>query len=179
MPQDCPHQRLAEYPEPERGASGELDQFWTREIERRRSRTRSWAGLASGGAGMLATGGLWLGALAGTDFYIGGVLMASAAAVAAGVPSAWLALRGAGGVWQSWESRPPVPRRSASKRGGAAKNLEQELLEVIERHGEITPARGALETSLTVEEAERKLSELTEKGHLEVRVEGGKLLYAL
>ena len=50
---------------------------------------------------------------------------------------------------------------------------------MIERHKEITPARATLETSLTVEEAERSLSELAQQGHLEVRVEGSKLVYSL
>jgi hypothetical protein len=35
------------------------------------------------------------------------------------------------------------------------------------------------ETPLTVAEADRMLSELAKGGHLEVRVEGGKLLYGL
>jgi hypothetical protein len=39
--------------------------------------------------------------------------------------------------------------------------------------------RAALETTLTVAEADRMLSELAQGGHLEVRVEGGKLLYGL
>jgi hypothetical protein len=37
----------------------------------------------------------------------------------------------------------------------------------------------ALETSLSVEQAERMLSELAGKGHLEVRVEHGRLFYSL
>ena len=36
----------------------------------------------------------------------------------------------------------------------------------------------ALETSLSVEEANRMLFELAAKGHLEVMVERGKLLYS-
>ena len=59
------------------------------------------------------------------------------------------------------------------------KHAERQLLEAIDRHGEITPARAALETTLTVAEADRMLSELAKGGHLEVRVEGGKLLYGL
>jgi hypothetical protein len=47
-------------------------------------------------------------------------------------------------------------------RGRAA---ERQLLVAIERHGEVTPARAALETSLTVAEADRMLGELAEKGH--------------
>lgn len=57
------------------------------------------------------------------------------------------------------------------------KHAERQLLEAIERYGAITPARAALETTLSVAEADRILSELVQKGHLEVRVEDGKLLY--
>lgn len=60
-----------------------------------------------------------------------------------------------------------------------AKSDERQLLEVIERHGKITPARAALETPLTVDEADRLLSELAQKGHLQVRVEEGKVVYTL
>ena len=56
---------------------------------------------------------------------------------------------------------------------------EKELLEALERRGRLTVAGVALETSLTVEEADRMLSALAAKGHLEVRVEHGRLLYAL
>jgi hypothetical protein len=56
---------------------------------------------------------------------------------------------------------------------------ERQLLEAIDRHGEITPVRAALETSLTVAEADRMLSNLAQGGHLEVRVKEGKLLYSL
>ncbi len=56
---------------------------------------------------------------------------------------------------------------------------EKELLEAIERHGEITPARAALETSLSVSEADRMLSELAKNGYIEVRVREGRLGYAL
>jgi hypothetical protein len=61
----------------------------------------------------------------------------------------------------------------------SAKRQEQQVLEVIERHGAVTPARVAMETTLTVAEADKKLHELAEKGHLEVRVQGGKLAYSL
>lgn len=61
----------------------------------------------------------------------------------------------------------------------AAKAKEKELLEAIRRHGETTAAGAALETSLSVAEADRMLSRLAAKGHLEVRVERGMLVYAL
>ncbi|CAN5835836.1 hypothetical protein BH23ACT11_BH23ACT11_27290 [soil metagenome] len=56
---------------------------------------------------------------------------------------------------------------------------ERELLEAIKAHGEITPAQAAMETSLTVSQAEGKLKELAAGGHLDVRVRGGGLFYAL
>ena len=56
---------------------------------------------------------------------------------------------------------------------------ERQLLEAIERKGEITPARAALKTNLSVEETERALSRLAERGHLDVRAEGGRLVYSL
>ena len=56
---------------------------------------------------------------------------------------------------------------------------EKELLEALARRGKLTVAGVALETSLTVEEANRMLSELAAKGHIEVVVEHGRLLYSL
>ena len=56
---------------------------------------------------------------------------------------------------------------------------EKELLEALGRRGGLTVAGAALETSLTVEEADRMLSALAAKGHLEVTVEHGRLLYSL
>jgi hypothetical protein len=43
---------------------------------------------------------------------------------------------------------------------------EQKLLEALGRHGKLTVAGVALETSLTVKEADRMLSALAAKGHL-------------
>ena len=63
--------------------------------------------------------------------------------------------------------------------GRAAGSGERELLEALRRRGEITPVEAAMETSLTVREAERLLKELAEGGHLDVRVRGGGLSYSL
>lgn len=60
-----------------------------------------------------------------------------------------------------------------------AEGKERELLGALAEHGELSPARAAMETSLSVAEAERRLKELAEGGHLEVRVRGGGLFYAL
>ncbi|MBX6765137.1 MAG: hypothetical protein IRY88_15885 [Rubrobacteraceae bacterium] len=56
---------------------------------------------------------------------------------------------------------------------------ERELLRALQAHGELTPAQAALETSLSVSEADRMLKELAEGGHLDVRVRGGALYYSL
>ena len=56
---------------------------------------------------------------------------------------------------------------------------EKELLGALARHGELTAARAALETSLSVSEADRMLSELAKEGHVEVRAREGRLGYAL
>jgi hypothetical protein len=56
---------------------------------------------------------------------------------------------------------------------------ERELLEAIRESGEISAASAAAMTSLTVAEADGRLRELAENGHLEVRVRGGAIFYAL
>lgn len=61
----------------------------------------------------------------------------------------------------------------------AAVDPERELLVALLSRGEMTSAGVAAETSLSVDEADRRLRELAEAGHLEVRVRGGGLFYAL
>jgi hypothetical protein len=56
---------------------------------------------------------------------------------------------------------------------------ERELLEAIRESGEISAASAAARTSMTVAEADRRLRELAENGHIEVRARGGAILYAL
>ncbi len=73
----------------------------------------------------------------------------------------------------------PAPHANAAVVGPEDKEAERQLLEAIDRHGQITPVRAALETPLTAAEADRMLSDLAKGGHLEVRTEGGKLLYGL
>ena len=68
-------------------------------------------------------------------------------------------------------SSPPLDVSEDSK--------EKELLGALARYGEITPTRAALETSLSVSEADRMLSELTKNGHIEVRAREGRLVYTL
>ena len=59
------------------------------------------------------------------------------------------------------------------------KSKERELLEALRDRGELIPAQAAVETSLSVREADEMLKELAEGGHLEVRVRGGALSYSL
>jgi hypothetical protein len=61
----------------------------------------------------------------------------------------------------------------------AANARERELLEALQSSGELTPAQAAMETSLTVNEADEMLKNLAAKGHLDVRVRGGGLFYGL
>jgi hypothetical protein len=56
---------------------------------------------------------------------------------------------------------------------------ESELLGALRERDEITPTQAAMETSLTVEEADDMLKDLAAKGHLEVRVRGGGIFYGL
>lgn len=67
----------------------------------------------------------------------------------------------------------------APKELPASNDKERELLGALREHGELTPARAAMETSLTVAEADKMLKELAEGGHLDVRARGGGLFYAL
>ena len=55
---------------------------------------------------------------------------------------------------------------------------EKELLRALGRRGKLTAVEASLETSLSVEEANRMLFELAARGHLEVTVEHGRLLYS-
>jgi hypothetical protein len=61
----------------------------------------------------------------------------------------------------------------------AANARERELLEALHSSGELTPAQAAMETSLTVNEADEMLKDLAAKGHLDVKVRGGGLFYGL
>jgi hypothetical protein len=59
-------------------------------------------------------------------------------------------------------------------------NREREILSAIrDNGGSITPAEAAMETSLTVREADGMLSELAGGGHLSVESRDGALFYSL
>ncbi len=84
-------------------------------------------------------------------------------------PAFGLLVRGIAGLSKG-ERRTELP---------AGNSKERELLGALRERGELTPAEAAMETSLSVAEADRMLKELAEGGHLEVRVRGGGLFYAL
>ena len=84
------------------------------------------------------------------------------------VPALGLSVRGIAGLLEARSRRPADNERK-----------ERELLEALARYGEITPARAALETTLSVSEADQMLSELAKNGHIEVCAREGRLGYAL
>lgn len=61
----------------------------------------------------------------------------------------------------------------------ATNSGERELLNALREHGELSSARAAMETLLTVAEADEIFKRLAEGGHLDVRVRGGGMFYAL
>ena len=139
------------------------------------------------GAGVLGLVGALFTLLAGT-FGRGGLedpltLIVMSGVAASSLSSLWLLILGL----QEWRQ----PRQFSAYRTHRAvradgKDIKQskgaaekQLLEVIEANSEITPARAALQTSLTVDEAEQMLSDLAQRGHLDVRVEGSRLVYSL
>ena len=65
------------------------------------------------------------------------------------------------------------------RRTGRGEDGEGELLEVLGRHGEVGPALVAMETSLTLAEADGMLDRMAREGYLEVRARDGMLAYAL
>jgi hypothetical protein len=109
----------------------------------------------------------------GIGFVVAAVLVIGTAGVlAAGLPFviAAAALLGKG-ISELRGHRRALPTPSSK---------ERELLTAIrDNGGRITPAEAALETSLTVREADQMLSELASSGHLTVESRGGALFYGL
>ena len=120
-----------------------------------------------------------------TGIVTGGLILLAAATVLFAVPHLWWLIfvfgwvvfpafgvfaRGVAGLVDASPENPEPPVESSR---------ERELLEEIKAHGEITPAQAAMNTSLTVSEADEMLKNLAEGGHLDVRVRGGGLFYAL
>jgi capsular polysaccharide biosynthesis protein len=86
------------------------------------------------------------------------------------------------GTLSEWAVRPigeaGVLGRRHSAPGIVERIKEKELLRALGRRGKLTAVEASLATSLSVEEANRMLFELAARGHLEVTVEHGKLLYS-
>jgi hypothetical protein len=55
---------------------------------------------------------------------------------------------------------------------------EKELLRALGRCGKLTAVEAALESSLSVEEADRMLQDLAAKGQLQVDIEDGRLVFS-
>ena len=86
-------------------------------------------------------------------------------------PSFGLLVRGLAGLSETTPEHRIEPASAGSR--------ERELLEALREHGELTPARAAMETSLSVAEADQMLKDLAAGGHLEVRTRGVELSYAM
>ena len=65
------------------------------------------------------------------------------------------------------------------RRGPGIGSEKQLLLAILDREGGITPVEAALETSLTVDEAEEIMTRLADRGHLIVEGRDGALFYTL
>ena len=91
----------------------------------------------------------------------------------------FFAVRMIGGA--AWHGGPAVIRRPTNNPPTLPSRItkDKELLKALERHGGITAVQAALETSLSVAEAEEMLSGLANEGHVWVSANGGRLTYAL
>ena len=119
----------------------------------------------------LVVGGLFLLFIVGSAFQVFPFFLILAVPFLL-VPVFAAAARGLAGVAEA-------RTRERTGRVAAEESKERELLGALARWGELSPALAALETSLTVAEADRMLSDLAESGHLEVRAHDGRLGYAL
>jgi hypothetical protein len=151
--------------EPDRRRGGghrDADEFWSDigvDVDGMSPRAQVVTGAVTGGLILLAAAALLL---VFTDFWW--LLFFFGWAI---FPAFGVFTRGVAGLVET-RSAPPAPNAR-----------ERELLEALQRRGELTPAQAAMETSLTVDEADKMLEELAAKGHLEVRVRGGGLFYGL
>jgi hypothetical protein len=134
------------------------DDFFGLDVEKMSPKAQAVTGVVTGGLILLAAALLiaftqfwWL------IFFFGWAVF----------PAFGIFVRGVAGLVDT-RSEPP-----------AANARERELLEALQSSGELTPAQAAMETSLTVNEADQMLKDLAAKGHLDVRVRGGGLFYGL
>ncbi len=148
---------------------GFVDLRRRREDHARRKPAPPWRGVARGPL-FLLTGGFASGSLA--SFFLSAFLGdpgPAALLFLAAISLLVLLLYAGRRLWGRGDERAP---------SGAG--LEKQLLMAIRgADGGITPVEAALETSLTVDEAEEILTRFADRGHLVVHSRDGALLYAL
>jgi hypothetical protein len=120
----------------------------------------------------LVIGGVFLFLVAGPGFHFFPLIFLLWAVPFLVVPAFAAVARGLTGFGDS-------RTRERTGRVTAQESKERELLGALARRGELSPALAALDTSLSVAEADRMLSDLAESGHVEVRAHEGRLVYAL
>jgi hypothetical protein len=113
--------------------------------------------------------GFVLGALSSPVFYIGlngpDPFSAMLLLIAAGTLLGYL----------GWLLTRQVPKGAGPRPGGE----KQPLMAILDAGGSITPVEAALQTSLTVDEAEEILTRFADRGHLLVEGRDGALVYVL
>ena len=145
-----------------RDRSGDSGELWSHvgvNLESMSPKARAIAGVMTGGAILLAAAFLIL----FTDLWWLVLIFCWIVFLAPGTFA-----RGVPGLMESRQGeRPPKHDK------------ERELLEALRTRGELMPAQAAVETSLTVSEAEEMLKVPTFSQLLEVRARGGGLSYSL
>lgn len=140
---------------------GDADEFWSDigvDIESMSPKAQAVTGLVTGGVILFAAALLiWFTPFWWMVFIFGWLLF----------PALGIFARGVAGLADS--------RSELAPKGGK----EKELLEALRRRGELTAAQAAMDTSLTVTEADTMFKELVRGGHLDVRVRGGGIFYSL
>jgi hypothetical protein len=96
--------------------------------------------------------------------------------ITTGIPAAGMGLIIGSAACLGWG----IPQVLKSRGSLTPIDREKELLSAIrDNGGSITPAEAAMETSLTVREADEMLAELTSGGHLKLESQEGSLYYSL
>ncbi len=97
--------------------------------------------------------------------------------ITAGTPAAGIGFVIGAGACLGWGVPKILQQRNALPKPA---NREKELLSAIrDNGGSITPAEAAMETSLTIREADAMLSELASAGHVMVESRNNALFYSL
>lgn len=108
---------------------------------------------------------------------IGLIVAAILVIITAGTPAAGIGFVIGAAACLGWGIPELIKRRKSLP---APVNREKELLSAIrDNHGDITPAEAAMQTSLTIKEADGMLTELANEGHLKVESRDGVISYSL